>query len=171
MTATGGECKHLAPALKKVCDDVFNLDNPVEKNMLLALESLTAVSSIFDEADVIPSTGDWLITMAQINWFFNSYQALNTWALAKGRNLFHIVMKHHTLLHLIENARFLSPKVTWCFKSEDYVGKISRIGHSVAMGVRSTKLSEKIMAKYKLMLHLYFTRGTRILDFDEDTDE
>ena len=66
---------------------------------------------------------------------------------------------------------FLNTKITWCFKSEDYVGKISRIGHSVAMGVRSTKLSEKVMAKYILMLHLCFTRGPNILDFDLDTDE
>ena len=154
-----------------MCDDVFNIDNPIEKNMILALESLTAVSNMFDRCDVIPSNGDWLIMMAHINVFFDSYHALNAWALAEGRNLFHIVMKHHTLLHLIENARLLSPKVTWCFKAEDYVGTISHIGHSVAMGVRSTKLSEKIMAKYRLMLHLCFTRGTRILDFDEDTDE
>ena len=171
LTAKGAECKHLAPALKKVCDDVFDIDNPVEKNMISALEGLIAVSDMFDTADVIPSNGDWLIMMAHINLFFDSYDALNAWALAEGRNLFHVVMKHHTLLHLIENAQFLNPKITWCFKSEDYVGKISRIGHSVAMGVRSTKLSEKVMAKYILMLHLCFTRGPNILDFDLDTDE
>ena len=78
--------------------------------------------------------------------------------------LFHIVMKHHTMLHLVENAWFLNPRVTWCFKSEDYVGKISHIGHSVSMGVRSTRLSEKLIAKYILMLHLCFTRGTEMFD-------
>ena len=104
--------------------------------------------------------------MQHAETFFDSYQALNDWALAKARLLIHIVMKHHTFLHLIENARFLNPRWTWCFKSEDYVGKISHIAHSVSMGVRSTKLSQKIVDKYALMLHLCFTRGTGMLELN-----
>ena len=80
-------------------------------------------------------------------------------------------MKHHTFLHLIENAQFLNPKYTWCFKSEDYVGKVSHIAHSVSMEIRSTKLSQTIVAKYSLMVNLCFTRGTGIMDFDNSSDD
>ena len=166
LTAKGAECKHLAPALKKVCQDVFDSANAVEMLMVSALESIIAVSELFDKASFIPTHQEWRLMMQHAETFFDSYQALNDCALAKGRLLFYIVMKHHTFLHLIENARFLNPKWTWCFKSEDYVGKISHIAHSVSTGVRSTKLFQKIVDKYALMLHLCFTRGTGTLELN-----
>ena len=171
LTAKGAECKHLALPLKKVCMEVFDSCNALEQKMMTALECLISVSDIFDVADVIPSREEWCEMMRKAEMFFDSYQALNDWAVEQGRLLFHIVMKHHTLLHLVENARFLNPRITWCFKSEDYVGKVSHICHSVSMGVRSTRLSEKQLAKYCLMLHLSFTRGPKMLECDFGADD
>ena len=91
--------------------------------------------------------------------FLEDYAILACWAQAKKRSLFHTMHKHHTFLHLIQNAKFLNPRFHWCFKSEDFVGRMSRLGHSVSMGVRATRLCSKLALKYKLLLHLRFTRG------------
>jgi len=74
---------------------VFDSENVIEMHMLTALESITVVTDMFDKAVAIPTTQEWCEMMIQAK-FFDSYQALNDWALAKGRLLFHIVMKHHT---------------------------------------------------------------------------
>ena len=90
--------------------------------------------------------------------FFEAYSWLNIWAQEHQSKAFHIVIKHHTFLNLVQNSVFLNQKFHWCFKAEDFVGKISRVAHSVSMGVRSTKLSTKLAPNYQLLLHFRFTR-------------
>lgn len=98
------------------------------------------------------------VTLEKAEQFFDNYAWLNNWAREEGKPLFHIVIKFHTLLHLIQGSKFLNPRFVWCFKSEDFVGKISRLAHSVSMAVRSTRLSLKVTPKYRLLLHLRLTR-------------
>ena len=45
-----------------------------------------------------------------------------------------------------------------CVPGEDFVGRISTLAYSVSHGVRSTRLSLKVAAKYKILLHLRLTR-------------
>ena len=47
----------------------------------------------------------------------------------------------------------------WCWKGEDFVGQISRLTHSVSMGVSSFRLSSKVAPKYRVLTHLYLTRS------------
>ena len=68
---------------------------------------------------------------------------------AQGRKSFHKVHKHHMFVHLIQEAKYLNPRFHWCFKAEDYVGHLAKLTHSVSMGVRSTRLSQKLAAKYQ----------------------
>ena len=44
------------------------------------------------------------------------------------------------------------------------MGKISRLGHSISMGVRATRLSQKLAPKYSVLLHLRLTRGEMWVD-------
>ena len=76
----------------------------------------------------------------------------------KAETFFHIVLKRHTFYHLVQNSKFLNPRFHWCFKSEDFVGRISRLTHSVSMGVKATRLSLKVAPKYRVLLHLRLTR-------------
>ena len=82
------------------------------------------------------------------------------WRRAKdaGRSFFHIVVKHHTFQHLVLNARHLNPRCHWNFKSEDFVGQVSKLTHSISMGVSSPKLSSKLMPKYRILFHLLLHR-------------
>ena len=66
------------------------------------------------------------------------------WSLEKGRHSFAIVVKHHTFIHLLWNSEFLNPKRHWNFKGEDFVGRISRMAHSISFGVSSTRVSSKL---------------------------
>jgi hypothetical protein len=79
----------------------------------------------------------------------------------KGQNRmsFHIVAKHHGFLHLVWNSKFLNPKLHWCFKGGDFVGQVSKLTHSVSMGVSSVRLSNKVAPKYRILVHLALTRS------------
>ena len=47
----------------------------------------------------------------------------------------------------------------WCFKAEDYVGRISKLAHSASVGARATLLSVKILKKYRLMMDVRLWKG------------
>jgi hypothetical protein len=171
LNAKGAECKHLAPALLHVCKLLLDKGDALERHIVQGLEGLVELVEIFDLAGPYLSESEYRKALQKANQFLNSYDWLNKWALEQGRLSFHIVVKHHTFIHLVENAKYLNPRFHWCFKSEDFVGKMSRIGGSVAMGVRSTKLSLKLVPKYELLLHFRFTRHSFIDTWDiEDLD-
>ena len=80
--------------------------------------------------------------------------------MGQGRKqkIFHIVYKHHSMLHLLYNSQYLNIKAHWCFSNEDFVGKVSLPTCSSSSGVRSTRLSAKMAPKYKILLSLLLTR-------------
>ena len=102
--------------------------------------------------------GEFLMSMSLATTFLQEYTWLNNWAQAEDRKLYHKVMKFHQFIHLVKNSRFINPRYHWCFKSEDFVGHCARLGHSVSMGVAATKLSTKVMPKYRILLHLLLSR-------------
>ena len=79
--------------------------------------------------------------------------------MEKGRNSFHIVAKHHTFIHVLWNSKYLNPRAQWCFRGQDFVVHVSKMAHSVSFGVSSTKLTQKIAPKYRVLLHLLCKRG------------
>ena len=163
LNCKGGEAKHLAPALleviKKVLAKEGAVEHAAERAMVSALQKACNLVALWDNADMFLTEEEFATSMRLCDDFLTLYDLLNTWALAKGRNLFHIVMKHHTFLHLVENSFFLNPRCHWCFKSEDFVGRLSTLAFSVSMGTSSCRLSLKVGPKYRLMLHLRLTRG------------
>ena len=54
------------------------------------------------------------------------------------------------------------------FRSEHFVGQISQLGHSCSFGVKSTRVSVKLMEKYRILLHLQLTRPGFACVLEED---
>ena len=101
--------------------------------------------------------------------FFYSYAWLSEWAEEADRYLFHITVKFHTFDHLVKSSCDINPRCTWTFRSEDFVGKISTLGASVVHGVKTTRLCQKINAKYYVLLQLQLERlGFDPVDLEPD---
>jgi len=158
LSAKGAECKHLAPDLLEVCQNVLNFEEAVHRDIIQALEGIVSLVEVFDKGGIYLSSDEHLLALRKAEQFLAHYDSLNKWAQENDRMLFHIVMKHHTFVHLVQSSKYLNPKFHWCFRNEDFVGKISNIAHSVSMGTRSTRLSLKVSPKYALVLHLRLTR-------------
>jgi hypothetical protein len=158
LNSKAAESKHLAPAVLAVCKEILDSESPVDQHIVTALESMCMLVDLFDKASVVLSFVEHRTALCLAESFLDDYTWLHKWALEKERLHFHIVMKFHTFWHLVQNSKFLNPRFHWCFKSEEFVGRISRLANSVSMGVRSTKLSLKVSPKYRILMHLRFTR-------------
>lgn len=126
--------------------------------MLEALETLCLLIDFYTRASMFLNPEEFENSRNLGKRFFKAYAWLNKRALAKGKQMFHIVMKFHAMHHLIRNRRFINPRFTCNWKAEDFAGQVARLSHSVTSGVRSTKMSTKIIPKYGVLLHLQLTR-------------
>ena len=158
LNAKGAECKHLAPALLQVCTSILDSRNQVDSHIVKALQGICNLTALFDGCSMFLSDGEYQLALRHAEVFLDSYDFLHKWALEKGSMLFHITIKFHTFWHLVKNSRHLNPRFHWCFKSEDFVGKVSQLGFSVSMGTSAPRMSVKVAAKYTVLLHLRLTR-------------
>ena len=131
----GGESRHLLPALTPVLQSVFARTTEIcEVEMLNAATSLKKLVQLWDDIGLCHTPAEYEEILSFGGSFLKSYAWLNAWSLEKDRMSFHVVAKHHSFLHLLWN-------------------------HSVSMGVSSTKLSSKVVGKYRILAHLFLTRS------------
>ena len=153
----GSEAKPLLPCLTTYSKEI-NKGSDHDERLVAAFESIFNFVKLIDESGDFLTTGEADLALELCLAFLDHSEGLEEWALQADRLEYHRVPKYHMLLHLAEQARYLNPKLQWCFKSEDFVGKMATLGHSVSMSVASHRLSMKLCAKYRVFLHLRFTR-------------
>ena len=153
LEAKGAETKHFCKAFLPILKEMVDKTRVEECQMLEALESLCLLIDLYDENGRFLSPEEFDRSMNLGQRFFLSYDYLNKWLV-----LFNIVFKFHSFMHMVENGVHMNPKESMNFRSEDFVGQLARLGHSCSMGVRSTKLSSKIVPKYLALLHFQLTR-------------
>ena len=167
LDSKGAECKHLAFALLPVVKEAFEKSaKPHEKQIVEALEAITELINLWDNAANTLTSDEFDYSILLGERFFNLYHDLNQWAADEGRSAFHVVHKFHTLLHTIQQAKYLNPKVNTCWRGEDFVGHLSKLAHSVSFGVKSTRITQKLAPKYRVLMHLLLSRK----DFIQHTE-
>ncbi len=118
LSCKGAETKHLVPALLAVCRKILGKgDKEAEGHMLEALEKGHQLVALWDAAGIFLTPEEHAKCMHLCDEFCRHYDYLNKWSLEKERNSFYITNKHHTLIHLCENSKWLNPRFHWCFKS------------------------------------------------------
>ena len=154
LDCKGGEAKHLLGPLLAVLRRIFSMESAHEQKMVSAATSLEKLVALWDGAGIVLTPAEFSKSLTLGKGFLDDYAWLNQWSLEKDRKSFHITAKHHTFIHLLWNSKFLNPRLHMCFKSEDFVGQVSKVAHSISMGVASARISQKFAAKYKVLLHL-----------------
>ena len=157
LKCKGGETKHLLPAMVW-CMSLMYDGSELHDKIMAGLIAINKFVHVMVNADWVPTPreADRLVKYAKR--FLTAYDWLEDWAIANERMLFHAVPKFHMFDHLAYGARFLNPTASWCFKAEDYVGKMSKMGASSVFGTKATKLSIKMMEKNRFMMHFRWTR-------------
>ena len=161
LNTKGAETKHLLPAMCWVMEQLSD-GSDLHDHMMTGLVAINKFVIVMDNADWVPTSRESHRMLRYAQRFLEHYAWLEAWAQQEERMLFHSVPKFHMFHHLAQFSEYLNPRACWCFKAEDWVGKISRIAASVVFGTKSTKLSIKLMDKYRFML--YFRLHRPLLD-------
>ena len=69
-------------------------------------------------------------------------------------NAFRITIKSHFLAHIGLNARYMNPRLGFCFAGEDYMAKIKLITGISARGNNVYQVSSKTVEKYSRGMEL-----------------
>ena len=159
LDAKAAETKHLLPCLLQVLQQALPEGEPIHAVMLACLAAFIDLGEHFDNMDLFPTNEQHETTMDLAKRFFDNYHSLSEWALSKGKKLFHTTFKFHTSKHMYRNRFFLNDRVHSNFRSEDFVGNLARLAHSVTFGNSAPKLCTKVCLKYMVLLHLQLTRA------------
>ena len=159
LEAKAAETKHFLPCLESVLNEILDpAEDPIHITMKEAIHAFNQAVRHYDNMDAFLTATEYATGQNFVKRFFDAYQDLNSWALAKGRKLFHITHKFHSALHLFKNTKFLNYRMHHNFRAEDYVGRISQLAHSCSFGVKSSRAPAKLMEKYRILLHLQLVK-------------
>ena len=141
-------------------------ERPEDHRMIKALEAMVSFVALCDRSKMFFSAEENEEAWGLAKGFAKDYEILAAWASSEGRLLFNTVIKHHTFLHLAKDAAHCNPKHHWTFRSEDFVGQIAKLAHSITMGTSATRISAKLSSKYLVLTKENFG----LLEDHEDDD-
>ncbi len=73
---------------------------------------------------------------------------------AESLEMFSLTQKAHACMHSCLLATALSPRKTWCYGAEDYMGKMRTLALSASKGAWGPQVSKRMLDKYRVALHL-----------------
>lgn len=91
------------------------------------------------------------------HYFLSTYHSLAKTAMDSGKLVWNMVPKHHFLEHLCHQGCFEDLKMFWCYSGEDFVGRISRMGHMCLSGKPMHQMASFLVDRYSIG---YFLRMT-----------
>ena len=160
LNTKASEAKHLLPCLTLIAQEV-STGSEHDERRTAALFAIYHFVRVLDEADIFLTEGEAQAAVHYIEVFLGHYAWLHQWAQRpeNDRYAYPIVIKFHMLQHVALCARYLNPRICWCFKAEDYVGRISTLAASVSGGNKASVVSRKLADKWRLLLHIRHKRG------------
>ncbi len=152
------EVKNLGPVLLVIWIKHMNVELRIHRQIRILLELSVRLETIIDDMDVAdwrPSSdkSEELIEIGHA--YLAMLQSVND-EINTGDSsveLFHVTVKAHFLVHICYLAKYLCPRVAWCYRGEDFMGKIRPLAASCAKGSQPWDVTNKIMDKYRHALH------------------
>ena len=139
---------HIFESLNRVDDRLGNHDRHV-------IGCYTALLEFYDVVEtngLFLSDNDSTLVLASIDRFLLHYNWLCSWSRGRGETMYKLTTKHHSLWHLAYFARYMSPRASWTYSFEDFVGKVKRLGKAVVDGTPVHKVAGKIWQNYRIIL-------------------
>ena len=151
LKVKAGECKSLVHVFAQLAVD-FHTGDEISDAILALCESMAEFTDLMDSSSRHPTDAQ----CARAEEIMTSFMAQYKWLQLHRPTdfMWHTVIKFHTGKHLAASFKLGNPKFSWCFKSEDYCGRIARLAHSCSFGCKALVLATKIAEKYRLMMFI-----------------
>jgi hypothetical protein len=106
--------------------------------------------------------------------FLAHYHWLARWSMttAGKEYRYSMVTKHHYAAHFEQQAKYLSPRLTWTYGGETFMGLIASLTQACVRGRKSTIVGKAVVKKfiYAKMLRLSGLVDVSQGNYFEDTD-
>ena len=158
MKGRAAEVKTLGRPLRHVWKMHMVRGDTHHENVLLALDLNCRLEQILDEnPDCIRLPPVAATEFEQSAFAFCVvYNALATHHNLQRKMIFDITVKHHYLLHVAINAKFLNPRKGWCYAGEDFMHTSKEVASSCTRGTPPGLTSKKFLQKYREGMHIEF---------------
>ena len=146
MKCKANEARHFLPVLKELLllDGTHSTYTATRARLL---DSLLAFYSLVDSHNLVLSNQEAAQGRMHLLMFLTDYSILSRRAVDAGVLKWQMTIKFHYLAHAAEGLVWANPKFTSTYAGESYVGKISKIAVSAAMGKPSALLGGLLMSK------------------------
>ena len=152
LKGKAAEIRRLAGPLCAAFSRYMNSQDEGHRQIHVALQLVLKIENLMDEHL------DYRWPAAVANDFEKATQALvqvsavlyRRYSADGGMMLFNFVPKHHYLLHIGMAARYISPRLAWCYDGEDFMQKAKTIAQANHKGTPPYLVVPKMMEKYIL---------------------
>lgn len=136
----------------------YNTGTAAHNHRQQVFENLAKLYSVFDKAGFFLSANEFAQASAAMEQFQLHYNWLAKKSFADELTKWNQVPKFHYAWHLVAASKFQNPKRTRCYGGEDFVGRISRLAHSVLGGTPAFRVAHNLFRKYVIAMHIRFSR-------------
>ena len=150
------EVRGLVPAIAAIAQTMCNgSEESIRQGAIM--KHLATASEVMHKADYTMTSSEYKIFQLSATKFLLEYNWLAAHAMENDEPRFSVVPKHHYFAHLVQQARFLNPRFTWCYSSEDFVGRMSALAHSCLVGTPIYQVASCMLDKYRVAMHLRYS--------------
>ncbi len=122
----------------------------VQRQIRLGLKFATRLDTLLDEHKdeiALPSAAAQEFVQASYA-FLGLLTALGHHFHPDGILLFHVTIKAHYIAHIAEMTRYISPRLTWCYTSKDFINKVKKLAQATHKGTPPALVVPKVMRQY-----------------------
>ena len=163
LKGKAAEVKHLGPALLHAWSSIMDQECMRHKQIRLALRASVGMDAILDAhpQDIkLPPTAAEEFESCGFT-FLACLTALGNHYASVGLKLFNITIKAHYLLHGVLNAKYINPRLGWCYGGEDYMHKMKILGQASCRATRSELIFSKMMTNYRWGMHFMMLQDAK----------
>lgn len=159
LKSKASEGKHLLPVLTRMSKETIVSTDAMTVHLHLAFKAIDSFCELIYTSPDVPGEELGAKAVELVTAFLCEYKWLNEWASKKKKKLFHMVPKFHMLWHMALDFKYLNPRLTWTFKTESYVGEVSRLAHSCCFAVPRARVTAPMCKQYRCLTHFKLVRG------------
>jgi hypothetical protein len=118
----------------------------LDNEMSWALQAICKCIEILDKGGMVLTAREHEALHAWGTLFIQCYLELSTQALAKGKRLWKIRPKFHSLSHLLLPESFLNGRWVSCFGPEDFIGRMCKLCRRCHADIQHTRVVQRYAA-------------------------
>ena len=147
ISLKAAEPRHLVKPILSLLRKDMNRTT-LDKHRIRAYECLDDMYEVIVTGGFVLSDVEAVASESAVDQFLLHYNVLAKAAQEKDLFLYHVTPKFHRLWHIARFAKFLNPRLIWCYAFEDFVGRIQRCASSCQAGTTLWKVPVKCTDNY-----------------------